>query len=290
MSRARFVQHCPVGCEGELVASPIHLPEGPLLRCARCGQLVSQCTEAEYRDALLKWDTAGGTRPDARSTARHDEVSRRRLETILRLLERRPAAARLLDVGCSSGAFLMAARRLGMEGEGVEISPQAAQTAREAGFRVFTGMLEDAGLADGAFDAITLIELVEHLAEPSRLLAECRRILRPGGILMVTTPNGESWTARAMGARWEVFSLRAMGGHVSFFNARSLALLAARTGFELARLETRHVRLAEKGQFPAPVYLLAKLAAGALDAPARLAGAGHDFTAFFRAAGRPMAR
>lgn len=290
MSRARFVQHCPVGCDADLVPGAIHLPEGPLLRCAACGQLVSQCTEAEYRDALLKWDTTGGTRPDARSSARHDEVSRRRLGTILQLSGQNPAELRLLDVGCSSGAFLMAARRMGIDGEGVEISPQAARTARDAGFRVFTGMLEDAGFPDAAFDVITLIELVEHLRDPRSLLAECRRILRPGGILMATTPNGESWTARAMGTRWEVFSLRAMGGHVSFFNARSLGLLGERTGFELARLETRHVRLAEKGQFPAPVYLLAKLAAGALDAPARMAGAGHDFTAFFRAAGPAVAR
>lgn len=279
-----------MGCNATLEPSAIVLPEGALLRCSACGQLVSQCTEAEYRDALLKWDTVGGTRPDARSTARHEEVSGRRIETVLQLLGKNAGEARLLDVGCSSGAFLMAARRQGLQGEGVEISPRAAQTTRDAGFQVFTGMLEDAGFPDAAFDVVTLIELIEHLRAPRTLLAECRRILRPGGILMATTPNGGSWTARAMGARWEVFSLRAMGGHVSFFNPRSLRLLGERTGFQLARVETRHVRLAEKGQFPTPVYLLAKLAAGALDTPARLAGAGHDFTAFFRAAGPTVAR
>jgi 2-polyprenyl-3-methyl-5-hydroxy-6-metoxy-1,4-benzoquinol methylase len=279
----RYVERCPVGCGGELIPTSIVLSEGPLLRCAGCGQLVSQCSEVQYAAALAKWDTAAGTRPDARSEERHEEVSRRRLAAILRLLERAAQGARLLDVGCSSGA---AAARMGFQAEGVEPSPEAAESARRDGFRVHTGLLEEARYPAAAFDAVTLIEVLEHLNDPRPLLAECRRILRPGGIVMATTPNAESWTARAMGARWEVFSLSAMGGHVSFFNPASLRLLAERTGFELARLETRHLRLAEKGQFPAPVYLLAKLASGLLDTPARLAGAGHDFTAFFRA--RPI--
>lgn len=283
MPGERLITRCPVGCDAALVATAIVLPEGPLVRCAACGQLASQCTSDEYAAALRKWDTAGGTTPAAAAAARHDAVAGRRLRTIARLLGRGPAGLRLLDVGCSSGAFLASARALGVDAEGVELSPEAAATARAAGFRVFTGRLEDARFADGAFDAIALIELIEHLSDPRALLAECRRILRPGGIVMATTPNGASLTARALGARWEVFSLAGMGGHVSFFNPRSLALLAERTGFALARLETRHVRLAEKGRLPKPLYVLAKLAAGALDAPARLARAGHDFTAFFRA-------
>jgi 2-polyprenyl-3-methyl-5-hydroxy-6-metoxy-1,4-benzoquinol methylase len=282
----RVITTCPVGCAAPLVASQIELAEGALLRCAACGQLVSQCSEAAYRDALAKWDTASGTLPDARSERRHAHVSRRRLRTLLAVLGRDAAGTRLLDVGCSSGAFLMVARELGFDAEGVEISPEAAAAARRAGFRVHTGLLEDARYQDASFDAVALIELLEHLRDPRALLAECRRILRPGGVLMATTPNGASWTAAAMGARWDVFSLRGMGGHVSFFNPGSLRLLAQRAGFEVARLETRQVRLAEKGQYAAPIYRLAKVLAGALDVPARLAGAGHTLSLYAR---RPSA-
>jgi len=278
----RFVTHCPVGCVAPLVTTAIALPEGPLLRCAACGQLVSQCSEEAYRAALTKWDTAAGTLPDARSARRHASVSRRRLQTLLAVLGRKGAGARLLDVGCSSGAFLMAARALGLECEGVEISPEAADAARRAGFRVHTGLLEEAAYPDAAFDAIALIELLEHLREPRGLLDECRRILRPGGVLLATTPNGASWTARAMGARWDVFSLTGMGGHVSFFNPGSLRLLAGRAGLEVARLETRQVRLAEKGEMPAVAYRVAKLVASALDMPARLADAGHNLALYAR--------
>lgn len=278
----RFVRHCPIGCGAPLVESPIVLPEGPLLRCAACGQLVSQCSEDAYRAALEKWDTAAGTLPDARSARRHASVSKRRLATLLALLGPRESPARLLDVGCSSGALLLVARDMGFDPEGVEISPEASDAARRAGFRVHTGLLEEAGYADATFDAITLVELLEHLREPRALLAECRRILRPGGVVMATTPNGASWTAAVMGARWDVFSLQGMGGHVSFFNPGSLRLLADRAGFEVSRVETRQVRLAEKGQVSAPVYRLAKLLASALDMPSRLAGAGHNLTLYAR--------
>jgi 2-polyprenyl-3-methyl-5-hydroxy-6-metoxy-1,4-benzoquinol methylase len=278
----RYLTRCPVGCEAPLLASAIELPEGPLLRCAACGQLVSQCSDEAYHAALAKWDTATGTQPDARSVRRHERVSRRRLKTLLAVLGHDAAGTRLLDVGCSSGAFLRVARSLGLDAEGVEISPEAAETARREGFRVHTGLLEEARYPDASLDAVTLIELLEHLREPRALLAECRRILRPGGVAMATTPNGVSWTARAMGARWDVFSLRDMGGHVSFFNPGSLRLLAARAGFEVARLETRQVRLAEKGQVPAVAYRLAKVVASALDMPSRLAGAGHNLTLYAR--------
>jgi 2-polyprenyl-3-methyl-5-hydroxy-6-metoxy-1,4-benzoquinol methylase len=283
---ARFITRCPVGCAAPLVPSQIELAEGPLLRCAACGQLVSQCSETAYRDALAKWDTAAGTTPDARSVRRHAHVSRRRLRTLLAVLGRDATGTKLLDVGCSSGAFLGVARERGLDAEGVEISTEAAAAARRAGFRVYTGLLEDASFPAASFDAVALIELLEHLRDPRALLAECRRILRPGGVLMATTPNGASWTAAAMGARWDVFSLRGMGGHVSFFNPGSLRLLAERAGFEVARLETRQVRLAEKGQCAAPIYRLAKLLASALDVPSRLAGAGHNLTLYAR---RPSA-
>jgi 2-polyprenyl-3-methyl-5-hydroxy-6-metoxy-1,4-benzoquinol methylase len=277
---ARLITRCPAGCAAPLVPSHIELLEGVLLRCTACGQLVSQCSEAAYREALAKWDTAAGTLPDARSVRRHARVSRRRLRTLLAVLGREAPGTKLLDVGCSSGAFLMAARALGLDAEGVEISPEAAEAARRAGFRVHTGLLEDARYPAESFDAVALIELLEHLRDPHALLAECRRILRPGGVLMATTPNAASWTAAAMGARWDVFSLRGMGGHVSFFNPGSLRLLAERAGFEVARLETRQVRLAEKGQYAAPIYRLAKLLASALDVPSRLAGAGHNLTLY----------
>lgn len=284
-SAGAYVTACPVGCAAPLVDSRIVLAEGPLRRCVECGQLISSATEAQYLHSLGRFDHTAGTLPDARSQSRHDKNTARRLGSIAAALERAPASIRLLDVGCSSGAFLLTARQLGFQVEGVEPSADAAQTARAAGLTVFTGYLEQAKFPDAAFDAVTLIEIVEHLRDASALLRECARILKPGGVILVTTPNAHSWTARAMGARWAGFSLNEMGGHISFFNPRSMRILAARSGLEIHRIETRNVRFFERGQCSRAVHAAAKIAAELLNWPARIAGTGHDLHAYLR---RPL--
>jgi SAM-dependent methyltransferase len=269
-----------------LEVDTIVLDEGPLRRCSACGQLLSSATEAQYLRSLGRFDTTAGTLPDARSLARHEKNSARRLHNIAALLGRKPESIRLLDVGCSSGAFLLSARKLGFQVEGVEPSADAAQTARGMGLQVFNGFLEQARYPDASFDAVTLIEIVEHVRDALALMRECARILRPGGVLLVTTPNAHSWTARSMGHRWAGFSLNAMGGHISFFSPHSIGILAARSGLQVARLETRNVRFFERGQCGPARHALAKVAAQLLNWPARIAGSGHDLHAYLRRPGR----
>lgn len=284
-SAAEYVAACPVGCVAPLVNSRIVLSEGPLRRCVECGQLVSSATEAQYLRSLGRFDNTTGTLPTSNSLSRHEQNSARRLGKIAAVLGRAPATVKLLDVGCSSGAFLMSACRLGFRAEGVEPSADAAHTARSAGLAVFTGYLEQARFPDASFDAVTLIEIVEHLRDALALLTECARILKPGGVMLITTPNAHSWTARAMGARWAGFSLNDMGGHISFFNPQSMRILATRCGLEVHHLETRNVRFFERGQCAPVMHTAAKIAAELLNWPARIAGTGHDLHAYLQ---RPL--
>ena len=191
----------------------------------------------------------------------------------------------MLDVGCSRGSFVADALRLGFRAEGVEPAPDIAQAARAAGLNVNTGLLEDLRFPDASFDALTLFEVIEHLREPSRLLAECRRVLRPGGVLLASTGNGASWTARLKGPRWDYFQIEKDAGHVSFFNPRSIALLATRCAFTAERVETKSVRIVTKEEVPRPVYVLAKLLTGPLGLAARALGTGHDMLVYLRRAG-----
>ena len=279
---SRYIENCPVGCAASFEASDILLPEGALLRCTACGQLVSQITEADYRRSMQAFDSAGFNLPNEHEAQRRHAYARRRLAQARRLLGDAPAQPRLLDVGCSRGDFVNTATQLGFAAEGVEPAPHIAEAARAAGRVVHTGLLEEQQLPAARFDVVSLFEVIEHLRAPLPVLEECRRILRPGGILIISTGNTASWTARAMKARWDYFQIEKDAGHVSFFNPWSMATLASRAGLEIAALSTGRVRFAEKEDLPGWAYAAAKVAAEALALPARLLGRGHDMLVFLR--------
>ena len=219
---------------------------------------------------------------DAESRRRF-KVARRRLQTISGLLEKTARDIRVLDVGCSRGSFLAAGTRLGFQMEGVEPAATIAAAARASGHVVHIGLLDPVGLPPRSFDAITLFEVVEHPKDPLPLLQECRRILRPGGVLVVSTGNTASWTVAAMRERWDYFHIAKDGGHISFFNPRSISLLAARSGYRVERIATTRVKFFEKSDVPRWRYVAAKLLAEMLNVPARISGRGRDMLAYLRA-------
>lgn len=277
-----YVASCPVGCNAPLQDTAIRVAEGALRRCTGCGQLLSRASETRYSETMAQFNATGFNAPQGRELERRQAVARQRLARIATLLNKSPRDMHVVDVGCSRGQFVAAAIAAGYRAEGVEPAPRIAEAARAAGVPVRTGLLEDQGFADNSFDALTLFEVIEHLRTPLPLLAECRRVLKPGGILLVSTANAESWTAAAMGAHWDYFDMELDGGHISFYNPRSIAQIAARAGFEVARIDTMRVKFHDKENTPRWRYVLGKLAAEALNLPARLAGRGHDMLAYLR--------
>jgi len=282
MTDTALIAQCPVGCTSTLAPTAIVQPEGALLRCSACGQLVSQIGAAAWAKSMQAFDAADFNLPNPHEIERRQHVARKRLARITQILRRGLAGATLVDVGCSRGDFVAAATAFGYTAEGVEPAPHIAEAARAAGRNVKTGLLQDLRYPDAHFDAVTLFEVIEHLAQPLPLLAEIQRILKPGGVLLVSTGNGASWTAQALKGRWDYFSIEKDAGHVSFFNPSSIALAADRAGLTVARIETARVRLAEKGQVAAPLYAAAKIAGGLANPLAQLLGRGHDLLAYLR--------
>jgi len=277
-----YLEVCPIGCSAAIEETSLILPEGVLRRCTACGHLWSQCSEQQYWSSMSEFDDAQGTLPAAGAEDRSFRLGKKRLDMVVGTLGKAPQQIRLLDVGCSSGAFLQVARQLGFQAEGVEPAKQAAQTAQAAGFKVFQGLLQDADFQDASFDAVTLFEVIEHIKASLSLLRECRRILKPDGVMIIGTGNTESWTVAAQGGRWEYFRIDQHGGHISFFNPVSLQLAAERSGFKVVSIKTRGVRFYEKTDCSGLVYRLTKIAGELLNVPARLAGKGHDLLAILR--------
>ena len=126
--------------------------------------------------------------------------------TVDREIRHLPATpgGRLLDVGCGSGAFVAQMAALGWRAEGIDPDPAAVAGAREAGLEVKEGMVADLEPAEhaGAFDAVTLSHVIEHLHDPAGDLRRIRDLLRPGGLLWIATPNLEALGVRRFGRDW----------------------------------------------------------------------------------------
>jgi SAM-dependent methyltransferase len=180
----------------------------------------------------------------------------RRLDEIVAGFEPYRRAGRLLDVGCGAGTFLRAAARAGWEAVGVEVSATAAEHNRAAGFEVFNGFLEEARYPEGHFDVVLASEVLEHVPDPGEMLREILRVLRPGGLLWATTPNGRGLSARALGLGW---SAVCPPEHLHLFSRRAAAQLLSETGFGRVRVVTEGAN---------PVELLRALRRGEPQPPA----------------------
>jgi len=108
----------------------------------------------------------------------------------------------LLDVGCGKGWFLEEARKHGWQVQGLELCPEVAKgTMERVGTQVYTGSIFDVALPSETFDLVTMFDVIEHLEGPLEALRICHRILKPGGALVLSTPNLYGLGCRLLGAR-----------------------------------------------------------------------------------------
>lgn len=118
------------------------------------------------------------------------------------LLRDVPHGGRILDIGCGRGVMLKALLDLGYEAHGVEMSADAAAGADPRAQVRIAPELAEAGFDDRSFDAIILWHVFEHLPRPDQTLDELRRIMKPGGRLIIAVPNFASWQSQSLEADW----------------------------------------------------------------------------------------
>jgi len=187
------------------------------------------------------------------------EASSRSINAHLSLstIKRFASGGRLLEVGCSVGYFLNAAR-VDFAVAGIEPSAWACRIAQER-FRleVRPGSWEDAeGLAPGSFDAVAMIDVLEHLGDPLAALRRAAAWLKPGGVLYLVTPDIGSLSARLLRRYW--WGLRP--AHLSYFDraslSRALALAGLRPAWEksFGRIFTFGYWASRLRHYPAPVH------------------------------------
>ncbi len=150
----------------------------------------------------------------------------------LAMLEERPE---FLDVGCATGMLLEHMESIGWKSRGVELCSSSALYGQERrSLDIFNGTIMEADFSDNQFSVIHSSHLIEHLTNPSEYIIEAFRILKPGGLLITTTPNTNSLQTLLFGRNWR----SAIADHMFLFSNKTLSSLLYSNGFEIITTKT----------------------------------------------------
>lgn len=217
--------------------------DGPytLYTCAECGlvyvspRLQGQALLDVYNETYWKSDNPKerGYADYAAEAKLYLKTYRKRMKLVSRWL---PDRGRVLDVGCAAGYFLRVAEEHGHDVHGVELSEPIARDAIAAlgADRVYHGFLDDCiaarGWQDHTFDLVTIWDVIEHVPEPQALLASIRRMIKPGGKLLLETQNVASSFAARMGKAWHHYK---HDEHLYHFDPDTIRRLLRDCGFDV---------------------------------------------------------
>ena len=208
-----------------------------VVRCAACDLVYVSPTfdEAHYKKVYASQEYQDIVR-DLGIKSHEYRVQRfgvERVGLMAKHLESR--TPRYLDVGCSTGFVVEAARDAGWEAIGVDLNPSAVEFGRSRGLDLRTAALEDAGFPAGSFDAVSLFDVLEHLLDPIRTLRACTRLLTPGGIVFLYVPNYDSASRLLMGRDahflWPTH-------HLNYYTPATIRDLMTREGLDTVYVAT----------------------------------------------------
>ncbi len=237
---------CPVCGKSEKL--PVYVEHSTLVRCRTCGLLFydpQPTPEAirEYYSSPIGYIDSIDKELEKKRADPHafDALHAQAMERIERF---HPEKGTLLDVGCAHGFFLDYARKRGWKVRGVELARKTADYAKkEFGLDVVNSSLIDAGFPEGSFDAVVMLEVLEHVMDPVAELREIARVLRKGGVVYITTPNFDSLTSREFKQAWEC---KSYPNHLFYFTRNSINALLRKAGLEPVHLAS------EEGRYPTP--------------------------------------
>lgn len=188
-------------------------------RCKECG--------------FLQWSDLKDTLPLFENVQDHSYESVRKeravcQKKILEIIYKNKSKGRLLDIGAGSGILVEQAIKMGFKAEGIEPSEWFYTKAKEHKVPVHLGMFPHSDLK-GPYDIVTLIDVLEHVPEPLKLLSEIPKVLASNGIVVVIVPDVGSLPAKMLGWKWWNFK----PGHIGYFNKKTLELIFNNAGFKL---------------------------------------------------------
>ena len=214
-------------------ATPIFMKHGyQFVRCAGCGHVF--VAAHIDNDALSRIYAEEFFRGRAYSDYVADEVlHRKNFARHVQLLRSLKPSGRCFEIGCAYGFFLDLARRY-WDVEGVEINADAVAYARERfGLNVHLGDLLDLKTRQRAYDIVAMWDTIEHLREPAAYVRRVAEMLKPGGVLALTTGDVSSITARLQRRGWRLYY---PPEHLHYFSRATISRLLTSFGFNILRI------------------------------------------------------
>lgn len=237
---------------------PLFVKDGKqVCRCHQCGFVflnfnpTSQFLEEYYSQDYFKDNGQREGYSDYENDTKNLPTFRRRVEQIREFKK----SGSLLDIGCATGTFLeMASKHWSVSGS--EVSEYAAAVARTKGFYIYEGNIEDFPRERGRYfpslasataaasagkisppspcgekyDIVTLWDVIEHVPDPTKTMTRVHSLLKPGGIVALSTGDVGSLVARLSGKRWHLYHIPQ---HLSYFSRQTIRKLLENAGFHL---------------------------------------------------------
>ena len=236
---------CPV-CRSRSSEPYVAFDEVAFVRCQGCPTVFKSFESSSLRapDFYERGYFHGRRSGRDRRFAHRVRKARRWILSALEHVEARS----LLDIGCSFGYVIEAGKRLGLSSAGADISAYAVQVCRARGYRAEVGSLEELPFRDGEFDIAIMKHVLEHTPTPRTALEEVRRVLSPGGAVLIALPNLLYWKGQYRRREHRYFRPDDLGQqHYVYYTRDSLALLLQRAGFEVVLSSKAHYRRKRAG-------------------------------------------
>lgn len=201
-----------------------------LSRCFDCTHIFANpCPTSEYIQSLYK---------KIKDPSYEEETAGRKknfFPILWNTHEILPGRGNIFDVGAATGIFLNLAQKYGWNPDGIEASTWAVDRAREKyNLNIQKGTFESAELKKDHYQAVTMIDFIEHIPHPFKAVLKAQEILRPGGLLCLVTPNQHSLAAKLSGRKWWHFR----PAHIHYFTKKSLQILMQNAGFKTVKIRS----------------------------------------------------
>lgn len=204
-----------------------------IVRCNQCSLMYANPQELIDAEKFeVEEDLPPATDPSFQQYVRKQHVQMPdNLRVMKKLNDLMPQRGKLLEIGSFMGLFASELRSSGWAVTCIEPFPGAVKYSREVHkLNVIQGVLPRPEIPDHTFDAAIMLHVIEHMPDPAANVAELRRLIKPGGILVVETPRFDSLMFKLLGRRERSISIT--NGHIYFFTVPTLTKLLEKNGFE----------------------------------------------------------